>query len=107
MTNVGFWFLLGAAFVSAAVISWVCFLELIYQRERRRSPKHASATSLSEFHGAGATRGPLLQLRKPAHGFRRQPPGVKIADVSAQVAYLRARRANEGEHARTPLQFCR
>jgi hypothetical protein len=72
MTNVGFWFLFGAAFVSAAVIGWVCFLELTCQLERRRSRKRAAPTSLSGLQTAGAGREILLQPRKPADGFREQ-----------------------------------
>ena len=35
MTEANFWFLLGAASISAAVIGWVCFLEVSYRLERR------------------------------------------------------------------------
>jgi hypothetical protein len=91
MTNVGFWFLFGSGFVSAAVIGWVCFLELTYQLERRRSPRHAASTSLAGLQTIGA-REILLQPRQSAHGFREQSRSpyaeaeAKIAHVSAQVA---------------------
>ena len=35
MTEPGFWFLLGSASISAAVIGWVCFLEVSYRLGRR------------------------------------------------------------------------
>jgi hypothetical protein len=35
MTEADFWFLLGAASINAAVIGWVCFLEVSYRLERR------------------------------------------------------------------------
>ena len=92
MTNVGFWFLFGSGFVSAAVIGWVCFLELTYQLERRRSRQHAAATSLAGLQTAGEACENLLQPRQPADGFQEQSRSacleaeVKIAHVSAQVA---------------------
>jgi hypothetical protein len=36
MMEADFWFFLGAASLSAAVIGWVCFLEVSYRLERRR-----------------------------------------------------------------------
>ena len=92
MTNVGFWFLVGSAFISAAVIGWVCFLELTYQLERRRSRQHAASTSLAGLQTAGAAREILLQPRQPADSVREQlrstcaEAEAKIAHVSAQVA---------------------
>jgi hypothetical protein len=112
MTNVGFWFLFGSAFVSAAVIGWVCFLELTYQLERRRSRQHAATISLAGLQTAGAAREILLQPRQPADGFQEQSRSagveaeVKIAHAFAQAAALRARQANGGE-PETPVQFCR
>ena len=92
MTNVGFWFLFGSAFVSAAVIGWVCFLELTYRLERRCSRQRAAAISLAGLQTAGAARENLLPPRQPADGFQEQSRSafleaeVKIARVSAQVA---------------------
>jgi hypothetical protein len=92
MTNVGFWFLVGSAFISAAVIGWVCFLELTYQLERRRSRQRAATISLAGLQTAEAAREISLQPRQSAHGFREQSrspcaePEAKIAHVSAQVA---------------------
>jgi hypothetical protein len=92
MTNVGFWFLFGSGFVSAAVIGWVCFLELTYQLERRRSHQRAATISLAGLQTAGAAREILLQPRQPADSVREQlrstcaEAEVKIAHVSAQVA---------------------
>ena len=102
MTNVGFWFLFGSAFVSAAVIGWVCFLELTYQLERRRSRKRAAPTSLSGLQTAGAGREILLQPRQPADSVREQlrstcaEAEVEIAHASAPVVSLKACQANEG-----------
>jgi len=101
MTNVGFWFLFGAAFVSAAVISWIGFLELTYQLERRHSRKHAPATSLPEVRTAGTARD-VLQPRKPAAGFREQicracaEAAVKIAHASTQVTSLKSMSSQRG-----------
>ena len=92
MTNVGFWFLFGGAFISAAVISLVCFLEVSFQLGRR-SHKRAPATSLSGFQIAGAAREILLRPRKAADGFREQIRGacveaaVKIARASAASVF--------------------
>jgi hypothetical protein len=92
MTNIGFWFFFGSAFVSAAVIGWVCFLELTYQLERRRSRQRADATSLAGLQTAGAAREILLQPRQPADDLREQSRSacaeadVKIAHASAQVS---------------------
>lgn len=109
MTNVGLWFLSFAAFVSAAVIGWVAFLELTYQRGRWRSRKLAPA-GFSGFQAAGTAREPVLHPRKRADVFRervrsaRAEAEVKISHTPAQVASLKARQV-EGEQ--TPLQFCR
>jgi hypothetical protein len=45
MTEAGFWFVLGSASISAAVIGWVCFLEVSYVLERRR--RRAASTGLA------------------------------------------------------------
>lgn len=111
MTNAGFWFLFGAAFVSAAVISWIGFLELTYQRERRRSRNDAPATSLPGFQTAGAAREILSRRRNP-DGFREQTwrghsqRELKIAYGPAEGAPLKALQA-AGEATTTSLKFCR
>src|SRR5579864_4161952 len=53
MAEADFWFLLVAASLSAAVIGWVCFLELSYRLERRR--RRAFATGRAKLNTARAT----------------------------------------------------
>jgi len=91
MTNVGFWFLFGSAFVSAAVIGWVCFLELTYQLERR-SRDAAAQSSLSGLQTTATAREILSQPLQPTDSSREQSRSacaeadVKIAHAPAQVA---------------------
>ena len=69
MTEANFWFLLGAASISAAVIGWVCFLEVSYRLERRRR----RACSIG-----------LAGLKTATHAVVRPPPPV-IAVVRTAV----------------------
>jgi hypothetical protein len=60
MTEADLWFLVGSASLSAAVIGFVCFLELSYRLERRC--RRAAAMELAGLSAARATHDVVAQL---------------------------------------------
>lgn len=109
MTEVDFWFVSGAATLSAAIIGWVCFLEVRYRLERQR--RRAASIGFAGLKTAKAVREIVPRPRTTAAFSREQlriacpdPKGeAKIAHAFAQVASLKA---CEAERTQTPLPFC-
>ena len=97
MTEADFWFLLGAASLSAVVIGWVCFLEVSYRLERRRR-RGAASIGLPGLKMAGAALEILPQPLTSAHVSQGQlritrkgaNAEVKAVHASPQVAHLKA-----------------
>jgi len=112
MTEVDFLFLFGAVLVSAAVIGWVCFLEVGYRLERQRH--RAALTGLAGLETAGAAHEIIPKPPTAADRSREQiriaradsKAEAKNARASALVASVKACQASETEQTQTPLRFC-
>jgi hypothetical protein len=112
MTTADFWFMFGAASVSAMVIGWVCFLEISYRLERQRH--RAALAGLAGLKTAGAAREDIPQ--PPTAADRSQwrianAPAysegeTKIARAPARVTAIKSYQVSETEHTQTARRFC-
>jgi hypothetical protein len=101
MTKVDFWFFFGAAFFSATVIGWVCFLEVTYRRERER---HRSVSTGFRTAGAAHEIGPT-----PTAADRSRDKLLVSDPMETKVAHLPALKASQGsrtEQTQTARRFC-
>lgn len=104
MTQVDFLFFLGAAFLGAAVVGWVCFLEVSYRLERQHRRAAPIRLGLSTARAAReiVAQPPTTadRSREQLHIARAEP---KRKARAAQAVFLKAREATEP--AQTPRRF--
>jgi hypothetical protein len=109
MTEVDFWFLFGATLLSAAVIGWVCFLEVSYRLHRQR---YRALIGLPGLDTEGEARKIVRQhptaMDHPRERLRLADPKgkPKIAHAWPLVTSLNVHQAPETERIQTTRRFC-
>jgi hypothetical protein len=112
MTTADFWFMFGAASISAMVIGWVCFLEISYRLERQRH--RAPLAGLAGLKTAGAAREDVPQPPTAAYRLQEHIPNarvdsegkMKIAHAPVEVTSFKSYQVSETEHAQTAQRIC-